>query len=47
MKPLSYLALGLVALAVVVPAFGDDQQKAEKQLHKITAMATDGRGAAW
>jgi hypothetical protein len=34
----------LIALIIVVPAFGDDQQKAEKQLHKITAMATDATG---
>ena len=27
-----------------VAAFGDDQQKAQKQLHKITAMATDATG---
>jgi hypothetical protein len=27
-----------------MPAFGDDQQKADKQLHKITALATDATG---
>lgn len=44
MKPMSYLALCLVALAITRPAFSDDQQKAEKQLRKITAMATDATG---
>jgi hypothetical protein len=34
----------LVALATTIPAFADDQQKAEKELHKITAMATDPTG---
>ncbi len=43
MKRLLFLSIALLALAVV-PAFGDDQQKAEKQLHKITAMATDSTG---
>ncbi len=27
-----------------VAAFADDQQKAQKQLHKITAMTTDATG---
>jgi len=44
MKQLSRLSIALLALTIVVPAFGDDQQKAEKQLHKITAMATDAIG---
>jgi hypothetical protein len=34
----------LLALTLAVPAFADDQQKAEKELHKITAMATDPTG---
>ncbi|MGH9517720.1 MAG: hypothetical protein ACRD3P_18800 [Terriglobales bacterium] len=34
----------LIGLALAVPAFADDQQKAEKELHKITAMATDPTG---
>jgi hypothetical protein len=34
----------LIALALAIPAFADDQQKAEKELHKITAMATDPTG---
>jgi hypothetical protein len=44
MQQFSRLSITLVALTIVVPAFGDDQQKAEKQLHKITAMATDATG---
>jgi hypothetical protein len=44
MKKLSYFAIGLAALAIACPAFADDQEKAEKQLHKITAMATDATG---
>jgi hypothetical protein len=34
----------LIGLALAIPAFADDQQKAEKELHKITAMATDPTG---
>jgi hypothetical protein len=34
----------LFALTMAVPALADDQQKAEKELHKITAMATDPTG---
>lgn len=37
------LASGLL-LALAVPGFCDDEQKAEKQLHKIAAMATDATG---
>ena len=44
MKRLSYLSITLLALTVTIPAFGDDQQKADKQLHKITALATDATG---
>ena len=43
-KRLSLLSIALVALTFTVPAFSDDQQKAEKQLHKITALATDATG---
>jgi hypothetical protein len=39
-----HLCGGLLALAIAIPSFGDDQQKAEEQLHKITAMASDGTG---
>ena len=38
------LVSALFSLSVAAPALADDQQKAEKQLHKITAMATDGTG---
>jgi len=34
----------LLATALAHPAWGDDQQKAEKQVHKVTAMATDATG---
>jgi len=34
----------LAATALAHPAWGDEQQKAEKQLHKVTAMATDATG---
>jgi hypothetical protein len=44
MKRQSFFPIALLALTVAVPAFGDDQQKAEKQVHKITAMATDAVG---
>ena len=47
MKRLSYFSIfsiTLLALILAAPAFGDDQEKAEKQLHKIAAMATDGTG---
>jgi hypothetical protein len=43
-KWLSLLSIALVALTFTVRAFSDDQQKAEKQLHKITALATDATG---
>lgn len=44
MKRFAFLSVPLLALAVSVSAFGDDQQKAEKQLRKVTAMATDATG---
>lgn len=34
----------LLALPIAIPVFAGDQQKAEKQVHKITAMATDATG---
>jgi len=33
-----------VALIIALPAFSDDQQKAQKELTKLTAMATDFTG---
>lgn len=44
MKRISYLSATLLILIYSIAAFGDDQQKADKQLHKITAMATDATG---
>src|ERR1700686_3354358 len=44
MKRVVYLCVVLIALTIALPAFADDQQKAEKQLHKLTAMATDPTG---
>jgi hypothetical protein len=40
----SLLCLALIALFVSRPARADDQQKAQKQLHKLTAMSTDATG---
>ncbi len=34
----------ILAILVALPALGDDQQKAKKELNKVTAMATDGTG---
>jgi hypothetical protein len=34
----------LLTLTVAIPAFGGDQQKTEKLLHQVTAMATNGTG---
>jgi hypothetical protein len=44
MRRLLYSSVTLLALTIAIPAFGDDQQKADKQLHKITALATDATG---
>ena len=44
MQRLAHLSTVLLVLSVAIPSFGDDQQKAEKLLHKITAMATDATG---
>jgi hypothetical protein len=41
MRPLTFSVVTVLAVAVSLPAMADDQQKAEKQSHKITAMATD------
>jgi hypothetical protein len=38
------LAACLCLLAITVPCLADDRQKAEKQLRRITAMATDKTG---
>lgn len=34
----------VLAMTVALPALADDQQKAEKQVNKVTAMATDATG---
>jgi hypothetical protein len=44
MKRLAPIPITLLLLSIAIPAFSDDQQKAEKQLHKIVAMATDATG---
>ena len=46
MKRPSYLSATLLILIPIlaISALGDDQEKADKQLHKITAMATDATG---
>src|SRR6266436_9382635 len=44
MKRFSGFSIMLLALTLAIPAFGDDQLKAERQLHKVTAMATDATG---
>jgi len=42
MRPLiTFSVVPVLALAVSLPLTADDQQKAEKQTQKITAMATD------
>ncbi len=40
----SHLSATLLILILPISAFGDDQEKADKQLHKITALATDATG---
>lgn len=44
MSRVSQIVGAILALTCVIPAFSDDQKNAEKQLHKITAMATDATG---
>jgi hypothetical protein len=44
MKRLWCLSATLLVLTLAISAFGDDQQKADKRLHKITALATDATG---
>src|SRR5215472_8166878 len=41
MRPRTGFILALSVALSAVPAFSDDQQKAEKQIRKISAMATD------
>jgi hypothetical protein len=44
MKRRTLFWVSLLLTLVVIPALADDQQKAEKQLHKLTAMASDPTG---
>jgi len=44
MKPVHRLLIISLVLLVAIPALCDDAQKAQKQLHKVTAMATDATG---
>jgi hypothetical protein len=44
MKRLTNFAIVFFAFGIAIPAYGDDQQKAERQLHKVAAMATDATG---
>jgi len=41
MKLAARFLIVLVAIAIALPAFGDDQEKAQKEIKKITAIATD------
>jgi hypothetical protein len=44
MRPLTFCVLTVLVMVTVLPVLADDQQKAEKQINKITAMATDSTG---
>src|SRR6266480_4453184 len=44
MKSLLPYSLVILAMIVALPALADDQQKAEKQVNKVTAMSTDATG---
>ncbi|MBI3474360.1 MAG: hypothetical protein HY010_01410 [Acidobacteria bacterium] len=44
MKGFRFSLLTLLALTLAIPAVADDEDKALKQLHKLTAMATDAIG---
>jgi hypothetical protein len=44
MKTLTCVFAVVLVIAISLPAWGDDQQKAEKELNKITALASDGTG---
>ncbi len=41
MKPVTRFLIVLVAIAVALPALADDQEKAQKEIKKISAIATD------
>lgn len=44
MKSNAVLLASLVLLLTALPSFGDDQQKAQKEINKVTAMAADFNG---
>jgi hypothetical protein len=44
MNPIVRFCAILLALSAALPAFGDDQDKANKELAKVTAMAWDATG---
>jgi hypothetical protein len=44
MKCATRFLIFVILLAIALPAFSDEQQKAQKELNKITAMATDFTG---
>jgi hypothetical protein len=44
MKCATRFVIFVIALMIALPCFSDDQQKAQKELNKITAMATDFTG---
>jgi hypothetical protein len=44
MRSLVRFLVIVLAMAVALPLWGDDQQKAEKELNRITALASDGVG---
>src|SRR5690349_3427074 len=44
MKKLAGYFACVCVLLLALPAFGDDKQKAQKEINKITAMATDFDG---
>jgi len=46
MKSPTRFLVFLIAVIAALPAFGDDQQKAQKELNQITAMARDFTGRA-
>jgi len=41
MKLAARFLIVVIALAIALPAFGDDQEKAQKEIKKITAISTD------
>ena len=44
MRPLTFFIVTVLVMAVALPVIAADQQKAEKQINRIIAMATDSTG---